>query len=204
MQHDDPANLQFRVRPDRRPRRVHTSNGFNWWWVVAIVGAIVFVLLIHALLDRTASTAGPPPEVRRSPVPEVRYEAPVESWQDNRVAGDMRANRPTVYRCEGAGGAVSLQSEPCAAGQRTTREIPVFQDFRQPPRRSVAAPSSPRYNSSYSSGPSTRNVQLSARRSGCAAARRQRELTLEQVGLRRNYDLLQQLDAMVREACKGL
>ena len=36
----------------------------------------------------------------------------------------------------------------------------------------------------------------------CAQARRQREDTLERVGLARTYDLLQRLDEMVDQACK--
>jgi len=39
--------------------------------------------------------------------------------------------------------------------------------------------------------------------SRCDAAKAQREETRRRVGLARTYDLIEQLDAMVRQACKA-
>lgn len=199
MQHDDPANVEFRIRPERRTRRVEREQMSGWWWVAVLAGGIVFVLLIRTMLDRSGSTADSPAEARKRVVSVGRDTVPSAPVRATRAA-----TGPTVYRCVDGVGHVSFQSHPCSGGQTTTREIAVFQDFRKPVRRVVSPPDSRGYTTSYSSGPSAYERQRAARRAGCASARRQREQTLEMVGLRRNFDLLRRLDDMVREACKGL
>lgn len=205
MQHEDPANLQFNIRPDRRPRRRESRSDSGWWWAAVVVMGIVFVLLIRTLLDRTASTAGPPSVATQPAAPVVREETPIEMGREQQEV-DVRPGPsvPTVYRCVDGKGGVSLQSHPCGPGHRTTREVAVSRDFRTPMRRPVAVPSPSQQTVVYSTGPSEQEMRLAARRANCATARRQREQTLERVGLRRDYDLLQRLDRMVANACKGL
>lgn len=75
-------------------------------------------------------------------------------------------------------------------------------DSRVRPRQYARpAPASP---PSYNVFPVPQSDSNAARKATCAMARQERADTLERVGLKRTYDLLQRLDAMVREACKGL
>jgi hypothetical protein len=108
-----------------------------------------------------------------------------------------------VYRCVGKGSAVSLQSQPCAADQRVTRAIyapPEAERVRRPTVVSSAPAQSSTY---YGGGTSAADDERARRQAACANAKASREDTLRSVGLKRTYDLLQRLDAMVYEACKG-
>lgn len=110
---------------------------------------------------------------------------------------------PMVYRCVDRANAVSFQSQPCGPGQRTTRAIPAPPEPepvrpRQQSRPNAAAQGN--YSASWSPGMDER----ASRRAQCASARQGREDTLRRVGLKRNYDLLQRLDAAVNAACRGL
>ena len=193
MQLDDPANLHFRA--SRRPRRRAPERVAWGWWVLALVSAVGFVLVIRALLARTAWTAGPSPQATSAPAPV----APVPA----RGVEYLPMPTPMVYRCEDAAGAVAFQSHPCGPGQRTTRAIPAPPE-REPGRRPLTRLSPPPgATGAYWSGGGDDNLQQAAARARCAAARNHRESTLRAVGLKRTYDLLQRLDAMVREACKG-
>ena len=50
-----------------RPRTVHPARKGNWaWWLIALACLVVFVLLVRALLARTADTAMPPTEQGRA------------------------------------------------------------------------------------------------------------------------------------------
>lgn len=205
MPSDRPEKLSFRERPDRRlPRPVRRSSTVPWL-VLAVIAAIAFVFVVRSLLARTAWTAG------ASPVPETAQSTRHASQghdaarvQDSAGSSEFaQRHTPSVYRCVDRAGGVSLQSQPCGPDQRTTRVVaapPLAEPIR--PRRS----SSPATSSQ--SGYSTFHVPevdpLAPRRAACAVARQQREETLERLGLKRTYDLLQRLDAMVNKACKGL
>ncbi len=191
----DPASVEFRQRLDRQPRR--GASGHNGAWLaVALIGAVAFVVLILSLLDRTSSTAAPSvssPSAPATTVPAVVHDYP-----------PVVANMPMVYRCEGRSGAISLQSQPCAAGERTTRAVPAPPDI-EPVRRpniEVRAP-----DRAVNIGQTNRfhagDHERAQREWQCAQARRSREDTLELVGLKRTYDLLQRLDDMVQRACRG-
>jgi hypothetical protein len=176
------------------------------WILVAVVGAFAFILLVRALLDRTSGTVASPGASNASE-PFVPALAPAVSVpfpeRESRASGSIDSSAlHMVYRCVGKGGAVSLQSQPCAADQRVTRA------FYAPPevervRRPAVVSSAPTQSSSYSSGPSAVDYQRSQRQAACAKAKASREDTLRSIGLKRTYDLLQRLDAMVYEACKG-
>jgi hypothetical protein len=107
-----------------------------------------------------------------------------------------------VYRCVGKDGAVSLQSQLCSANQRVTRAIFAPPDVGRI-RRPVVVSSVRSQSSIYGSAPSAADYERERRRATCASAKANREATLAQVGLKRTYDLLQRLDAVVYEACKG-
>lgn len=199
MNSDDTGNLSFRARPGRRPSRRASRSSTLPWLVVAAISGVLFVMVVRALLERTAWTAGP------SPVPAAR------GSQDAAPAGhaDLATSYvnpkpvPMVYRCVDRAGGVAFQSEPCGPHQRMTRAVSAPPDVE--PARYQAA-TRPRASSTSATafsgaGISEQRRELSEIR--CAMARRHREQTLEQIGLRRTYDLLQNLDAMVAEACKG-
>jgi hypothetical protein len=203
---DDLDRLIFR-------KRVATARGSNWasssqlmWIVLALVGAFAFVLLVRALLDRTSGTVGSSDESAASE-PFVPAQASAVSipfpQRDSRASASVQTDPPhMVYRCVGKAGAVSLQSQPCSADQRVTRAIYAPPDVERV-RRPTVVSSAPTQTISYGSGPSAADYQRSQRQAACANAKASREDTLKRVGLKRTYDLLQRLDAMVYEACKG-
>lgn len=199
MSLDEHEDLTFRRRPDwqskRRPRRSST-----WpWLVVGLIAAIAFVFVIRELLARTAWSAG------ASPASETTQSRPIASSPDSAADETESPQRqvPSVYRCVDRAGAVSLQSQPCGPDQRTTRVVaapPEVEPIR--PRQAIRQIRTAQI--AYNTVEFPQQDALAGRKAACAAARRQRESILEQVGLKRTYDLLQRLDEMVNGACKGL
>lgn len=192
----DPTSLEFRRRLDRQPRRDARRGPYAPWVLVAAIAAVISVVLIRALPDRTANPAVPPvasTSGMRTAVDEsVRDYPPV-------VTG-----MPMVYQCEGRSGAISLQSHPCAPDERTTRAVPAPPDIEPEPSRyaTVHAPDGAINNGQIINFPAG-DHDSAQRKWACAQARREREDTLARVGLKRTYDLLQRLDETVRRACKG-
>lgn len=202
---DDPAHLTFRSRNHARAGR---QGSQAVWIVVALVGAVLFVLLIRTLLERTSATIGG--SVTNAPVvtsdvgsssAEGSYDAPVVPTPDEE---GIHPSTGMVYRCVSKGGEISFQSEPCGPDARMTKAIHAPPE-RELPRRmtqgSNATASANASNAQYARV-SQSNVSQDTRDAACAQARRSREETLERVGLARTYELLQRLDAMVNEACK--
>ncbi len=205
MPSDGHENLTFRARPDRRPIRQSTRSSTLPWLVVAVIAALAFVFVVRALLARTAWTAG------ASPVPETAQSMPhaAQVHDAARVPDSVGPSEfapryvPSVYRCADRAGGVSLQSQPCGPDQRTTRVVAA--PLLAPPVRATQPSRPSTYNQpAYNTFHVPQEDSLAPRRAACATARQQREDTLERVGLKRNYDLLQRLDAMVNRACKGL
>lgn len=202
MNPDESGNLSFRPRHERQPaRRVRRSSTLPWL-VVAVVSAVLFVLVVRALLERTAWTAGP------SDVP-VATDGGESSPLGQADVGTSYVDAPPVpmvYRCVDRAGGVALQSQPCGAGQRMTRAVPAPPDVE--PVRPARPPAQSRrltsngiaYNGYAGQGQNQHAQQVAA----CASARRDRDATLARIGLNRTYDLLQRLDANVRESCKGV
>ena len=169
------------------------------WLVVAAVCGILFVLVVRELLARTAWTAGP------TPVPAViesrvqmdpKHSGPAASYTDYPPV-------PMVYRCVDRAGGVAFQSQPCGPQQRMTRAVPAPPDVEPLRPGPVKHPARSRVAPSFGGA----NASRQRRELGeirCAMARRHREQTLERIGLRRTYALLQKLDATVAEACNGL
>ena len=196
---DELENLNFRERPDQRPHRQSGRSSTGPWLVVAVIAAILFVFAMRALLERTAWTAG------SSPVAEKSQPAPLTSPSQPYVEEPVFRQRevPSVYRCVDRKGAVSFQSQPCGPNQRTTKVVAAPPDVEPIRPRQVITQARTRQGG-YNTVRFKQQDALSARKAHCAIARRQREVTLEQLGLRRTYDLLQRLDEMVNSACKGL
>ena len=197
---DDPAQQTFSTRRPR-PKPMGSQAA---WIVVALVGALVFVFLIRALLERTSGTIGG--SVVRAPVEASDPDASnaAGAYEVSIAPTPAPESYPTtgmVYRCVGEGGAVSFQSDPCGPGERMTKAIHAPPE-REPPRRVQHAAVAPSGNvgGQYARIPASDTGQDS-NDFACAQARRNREETLERVGLARTYDLLQRLDAMVDEAC---
>jgi hypothetical protein len=214
MSFEDPAQLEFRRRPENRPRRMQPFSSQSIWLVIAIIASFLFVLFVRAMLERSAWTAGPSTD----PVASASY-APSDAELNAQGGSQLpqpEMNRPTqavgsrnlqgrvlVYRCVGRHGAVSFQSQPCGADEDTTRVLDATPEYERPRRvTSSASSQSTTQRNSYVS--TAANDARARQRANCESAKRRRDATLEQVGLARTYDLLQQLDAMVYEACKGL
>ena len=120
------------------------------------------------------------------------------------ISGAVQAD--TLYRCVGKGGAVAYQAQACGEQAKQTGTVE-FTPERVPAYRPLPA-------SRSSSNPSTRTSKRSGSATGalipieaggkaCETAKSRREKKLAQVGLKRNYDLLQKLDEDVRRACDG-
>ena len=196
-------------------KRVATERGSKWapssrlmWVVLALVGSFVFVLLVRALRDRTSDTVGSPAESSTASEPFSPARSAALTMPSPQAAPPIPATIRTspqlhmVYRCVGKGGEVSLQSQPCSPDQRVTREIYAPPEVERV-RRPAIVSSTPSQTTSYSNGPSSTDYERDRRRAACASAKADRESTLAAVGLARTYELLQRLDAVVYEACKG-
>jgi hypothetical protein len=114
------------------------------------------------------------------------------------------ASAQVVHKCVAKGKPVSYQSEPCAAGAKTSKVVAAPRDTRPPPVY-AAAPAASHINNVemiYNNVPVW--TEADQRRANCEAAKQRRITRLERLGLRRTYDDLQQLDAGVAQACKGV
>lgn len=126
------------------------------------------------------------------------------------IAGSVNAQ--TIFKCKGARGAVSYQSEPCATGAKidaVKNYAPIYDDPVAAARlRQTEAVMDARSAQQRSTGSS--QVAMAAygprdqQRANCNAAKANRESVLRQVGMNRTYDLLQELDRSVNAACSGL
>lgn len=118
------------------------------------------------------------------------------------IAGDAQAQ--VAYRCQ-VGGKVTLQGHPCTAGAKQdvrSYDIPTDPDAAK--RRLAIEAEMDRRNArqaTYGGGSDVYSRAPEPQRARCEAAKRHRAATLEQVGLRRNFDLLRNLDEHVRIAC---
>jgi len=120
-----------------------------------------------------------------------------------------------VNKCVGKGGAVGFYSGPCPAGYQQAKtwdakpEAPPTNEelWRRYYERKQGEADS-RYLSKLAgtsrTGATVHRVRLDGGRNAaaCDAAKASRESTLTAVGMRRTYELLQQLDNNVREACR--
>lgn len=112
----------------------------------------------------------------------------------------------SLYRCITREGAVSYQSQPCAARQRLDRVV----EYRAGPvaARSGVAPEVSRrqprrYANSNGSNRIVRVGSASTASQRCRAGKVKREASLQRLGLKRNYDQLSALDTQVRAVCGG-
>jgi Domain of unknown function (DUF4124) len=116
-----------------------------------------------------------------------------------------------IYKCLGAKGAMTYQNAPCPAGTvsrevKAYAEIPYDHGLAEKIRRDRVAldqrkqqtQSASAIVNHYGAPPSNPKVKR------CRDAKAHREYVLDQVGLSRTYDLLQQLDREVYDACKDV
>jgi hypothetical protein len=163
---DEVDRLIFRKRVASERSSQSTPSSRLMWMVLALVGSVVFVLLVRALLDRTSDTAGLSAE---SPTASEAF-SPGRSAAVTMPPPQAASRTPTssrtstqlhmVYRCVRKGGAFSLQSQPCAPDQRVTREIYAPPEVERA-RRPTIVSSAPTRTSSYSNGPSAIDYERS-------------------------------------------
>lgn len=112
-----------------------------------------------------------------------------------------------IHVCVDAKGVKHYQSAPCAAEQRTVSVRSYEAKPEDPALAARTAAIQQEMDRRNRSGGKTSVVRSSASRSAgptpCQSAKAKRENTLKRVGLKRNFDLLSQLDSEVWEACKG-
>lgn len=127
------------------------------------------------------------------------------------IAFDASAQH--VYKCV-EGKEVSYQSEPCATAKAITkiwqatpdRQVPVDEQWQryyankkiEADRQAMRDRAANISGRSVASGTSIPVQQGS----GCAAAKRYRQSTLDAAGINRSHDLLRSLDDAVYKACK--
>ena len=201
MHLDEHDALVFRARRQRNAPSTARRASTVVWWIVAVVGAILFLFTIRALLARTAWTAGPSPVSTPHAMAEPTGQGDAGATTSQRL--EQTAAVPMVYRCVDRAGGVAFQSAPCGPGQRMTRAIPAPPDIEPPRPRYLAQPTRRVAGNPGDAAPNQYDRERARQDAVCASARRQRDITLEQVGLARNFDLLRQLDDMVANACKG-
>lgn len=115
-----------------------------------------------------------------------------------------------VYKCMDEDKRASYQSAPCDAGQRTLKQWDAIPDPVAAAAPSRASAPTARKNSrsrgrADARGQRPRGAAIPAENNGnssaCVSAKQQRKRTLDQVGLKRTYALLRQLDDAVWRAC---
>lgn len=117
----------------------------------------------------------------------------------------LPAQADSLYRCIARDGAVSYQSQPCAARQRLDRVV----EYRTEPlaARSGPAPEvsrrQPRRVASGGGGRMLHTGSMSTASQRCRAGKARREASLQRLGLKRSYDQLSALDTQVRAVCGG-
>lgn len=124
-----------------------------------------------------------------------------------------------LRKCVSPGGAVSFQQQPCAAGSRQassrsyaaepapTAEQIRARAMREQAARAESAELSRRAGTAGHHGVATaagtlHRVTIAKDDAACQRARRDRDKTLERVGLKRTYDLLRALNDEVVRACR--
>ncbi len=115
------------------------------------------------------------------------------------------AQADSLYRCVARDGAVSYQSQACAAQQRLDRVV----EYRPDPVVARVEPASaisrrqPRRYAGSGGVRSVRAVNTPTASQRCRAGKARREAALQRLGLKRTYAQLSALDAEVRAACAG-
>ena len=110
----------------------------------------------------------------------------------------------TLYRCVSANGVASYQHEACDASQVETRRIAIEPETKSGKRAAKAKATKPAARSKPATRSGVGSDPRSRARTECAAARQERDATLERAGLGRTFEQLRHLDDAVRLACKGL
>ncbi len=113
-----------------------------------------------------------------------------------------------IHTCIDAKGRKSYQNMPCAPEERTVSVRPYEATPEDPAIASrIASIQKEMDRRNHSSGKATIVRAGGTRRAAgptpCQAAKAKRKATLDRVGLKRNFELLSQLDSEVWEVCKG-
>jgi Domain of unknown function (DUF4124) len=117
----------------------------------------------------------------------------------------------TIYTCVDTHGAAAYQSTPCPDGMRTSK-VREYQPVAPDPAliarsREIEREMDARNRRSYAGVAAIARNSRASRRpqqaDACETAKARREKTLEDVGLKRNFDLLSRLDRGVWAVCKG-
>jgi hypothetical protein len=122
------------------------------------------------------------------------------------VVGTATASDNVLRKCVAADGSVTYQNAACASRSEAAWERPFEAEAVAAPvaARPDAMPARRHADSRAPAGGASRTSDRERRAAECQAAKARRKQTLDQVGLRRTYELLSQLDRDVFAACKGV
>lgn len=123
------------------------------------------------------------------------------------------ASAQSVYKCRDAKGSPVYQSEPCSNAEKRwdakPEPPPTYDDLRarELVRQRQEAESAQLRRAAGRDRPqqaigANLPAYAGANPDRCENAKRERQRVLDQVGLKRNFDLLRRLDDMVYNACK--
>lgn len=120
------------------------------------------------------------------------------------------ASGQSIYKCRDAKGQAVYQSDPCPEAEKRWDTLPrdyTWDDYYKRTDADKRIERDRAYMRGRAQGmnaPSAASgTHITTRDAGrCAAAKAHRESVLEQVGMRRNFQLLRELDSAVWEACK--
>jgi hypothetical protein len=113
-----------------------------------------------------------------------------------------------IHICIDANGRKSYQNTPCTPGQRTS-SVRRYEASSEDPaiaaRSAAIQQEMDRRNrpGGRATVIRTRQTRGAAGSTPCQAAKAKRKATLDRVGLKRNFELLSQLDSEVWDVCKG-
>ncbi|UHQ18789.1 hypothetical protein LVB87_11410 [Lysobacter sp. KIS68-7] len=197
------------------------SSKVPWVWLtLAAIALAGFALVMNAMFERSNDTAGRSEASHRAPAtesqPAYNERAPdTDVSVSDQFTTDSRDDiGPLIYKCASPSGAIAYQSDPCEDAQTLRKTIIAVPDDpdvvargqAQQARTADAARTLSRMAGTDQAGyasPYNGMDDVDRQRAKCNAAKSARESTLRAVGLSRTYDLLQNLDEQVREACKG-
>jgi hypothetical protein len=121
------------------------------------------------------------------------------------VVGTATASDNVLRKCVAADGSVTYQNAACASRSEVAWERPFQAGADAAPVAPLPdVPARRHAESRAPAGGASRTSDRERRAAECQAAKARRKQTLDQVGLRRTYELLSQLDRGVFAACKGV
>ena len=208
MDQDPARELQFRTRAAAPRRRPPAHRDSPWPWILtALVGFGITLVLVMLLLRRTAgSDARLYQQAESSPAVAGQ---PVDTAQvvhvEDASAGNARAGGRIIHKCRGRGGVTAYRSDGCEEDEQLVAVTPILVADSPSPAVPVSSPEqAPAVRDTYAAvGAVIENgPHDDGARTRCERAKAYRSDARDRIGLSITYEGIQQLDEMVRQACR--